>query len=238
MAREILLAGVPQEELQPAPPPPPQTPKSKWENFWYHYKWAVIAGVCAAVLLAVLLGDALSKDNPDYTLLLVTERDYLPASLQPMQTYLEQYGTDLDGDGKTEVRIITCHLGTVDSGTTTDQYTNFQVLQSHLIAGDVMLFAFEPQYFQWFVKTMDEQEYQFLSPLETDGAGVAEDGLSWNWKDNTKAQEAVKQSFIPQLNVGLPEKLCFGVRVASGTAARRTEEQQQALALLRAVING
>ena len=39
MAREWLLRGVDPEELKRDTEIIPETPKSKWENFWYHHKW-------------------------------------------------------------------------------------------------------------------------------------------------------------------------------------------------------
>ena len=39
MAREWLLRGVDPEELKKEEVVVDETPKSKWDNFWYHHKW-------------------------------------------------------------------------------------------------------------------------------------------------------------------------------------------------------
>lgn len=56
MAREMYLVGVDEEELKPpAPPEQPKTPKGKWENFWYHYKWHTLGIAAAVIVLTVLI---------------------------------------------------------------------------------------------------------------------------------------------------------------------------------------
>ena len=56
MSREWVLAGVSEEELQPPPPPEqPKTPKGKWENYWYHYKWHTIGALAALVVVMMIV---------------------------------------------------------------------------------------------------------------------------------------------------------------------------------------
>ncbi len=226
MAREMALAGVSAEELQPSPQAqPPRTPREKLANFWYHYKWVVIACLCGAVLLAVLIGELVKKNPADYTLVLATEQGYFASELKPLQTMLEAYAEDLDGDGEVEVQIITCQMN--GGGTREGQLASFQNLQLHLASGDALLFVFEPQYYTWFKETMSDKDYEFFTPLPT-MAGVGEDGRHWVWTPPAPENDAM---------TGLPEKLYFGVRMATGTAKGRTEEHAACMALLESVMH-
>lgn len=230
MAREWLLAGVDPEDMKKTEETAaPRTWRQRWENYWYHHKWST-AVVAFLVLVAVIFtAQALSRNDPDYTILVATEKDHSTYTLGPLEQLLESYGRDLDGDGEVEVRLATCNLGANEYTTASDQLLNYQILQSHLVTGDVMLFAFEEKYYGWFMGEMSESGTAFLTPLNVQGEGVSPDGCSWTWeKDPRVTQNAAFKT--------LPQQLRFGVRVASGTAAGRQEEQQQCLELLQAVI--
>lgn len=222
MAREMYLAGVKPEELEPTPPaPPPTTPGEKWENFWYHHKWKVIIIGFLAIALGVILWQTLTVDRADYTVLMTTKYAYSTQQLDALEKELARYGDDLDGDGKVEVEVLNCYLGAADA---TTYYANHQALEAHLVAGDVMLFLWEPEYYSSFVATAGEATgdgYCFLAPLPFTAPGVSEDTLTWNW-----AQDG-RLSTLPDM----PDDLYFGVRVLGGTA---TDEklQKQAFGLL------
>ncbi|MBE6779181.1 MAG: hypothetical protein E7541_07350 [Ruminococcaceae bacterium] len=229
MAREMLLAGVDPEELKKSETAAaPRTFGERWQNYWYHHKWSTIAGIFVLAVVLLFTAQMLSRNDPDYTILVATA-DHDVYTLVPLENMLERYGDDLDGDGEVEVRLVACHLGASEYTTVQDQTMNFQILQTHLVSGDVMLFAFEKEYFGWFMGEMSQSGQGFLTPLGVTGAGVSEDGLYWNWNKDPRVTDD------PQLKT-LPQEMCFGVRVATGTASGRETEQQQCLALLRRVI--
>ena len=230
MAREMALAGVDPEDLKKSQAaPPPRSPREKWENYWYHYKWVTL-GVAFLLLVGVIFtAQMLSRNEPDYTVLVVTEGEYSTYALAPMESLLESYGKDIDGDGEVEVRLATCHLGAKEYETASDQLLNYQILQSHLAAGDVMMFAFEGDYFGWFMGEMSQSGAGFLTPIGVQADGVSADGYYWSWTQDSRIKD--NAAFDE-----LPEELYFGVRVAAGTAAKRGEEQQQCLELLRALV--
>lgn len=232
MAREMYLVGVTAEELQPDPKPEkPKTPKAKWDNFWYHYKWLTIGAVFVAAVLAVLIGQMASRNDPDYTLLLVTEKPYTSDMLSYMEKELAKYGEDIDGDGTVEVRIINSYLGS--DGTNSQQnLSSSQVLQVHLISGDVMLFAFEPAQYEWLVTNALNEEGavdQFFTRLDTGSAGLSEGGVAWNWAGDSRVTEDL---FLSKM----PEDLYFTVRTAAGITAKNEEMHRQCLDLLMAFI--
>ena len=54
-----------------APPKPsevaivPKTPKEKWDNFWFQYKWYVVAIVATVAVLTVLIAQCATKTKYD-----------------------------------------------------------------------------------------------------------------------------------------------------------------------------
>lgn len=222
MAREWLLRGVDPEELKPDEKiGAPETPKGWLENFWYHHKWAFWGGLFAVVVAAVLVTQLVTRDLPDYRLVLMTEQSYLPPQIEALEDLLAQYGQDLDGDGKVEVAIQNSCIGkNVDQ-----QYNSgFQQVQAHLMAGDVLFFAWDADAYETFSTTITnvmESNEKFLTPLPT-AAGVIEDGYVWSWEEDARRL------------TDLPDKLYFAVRDAKGTAAEETVLHQQCMELLEA----
>lgn len=231
MAREMLLAGVDPEELKPTPKAePPKTPKGKWENFWYHYKWAFWGTLFGVIVLGVLVGQLVTRDPADYHVLLMTKYTYLDRDLAVLEQELAAFGEDIDGDGKVEVLIQNCGMGAIGSQ---EYSTSIQTVQAHLMAGDVLLFVWEPTYYEQFMKSVEgisEEGYEFLTPLSFENEGVTEDGKIWDWKTDPRREKLGLKT--------LPEQLYFGVRNASGTAGEQQELHQQCVALLEAFATG
>ena len=228
MAREMYLVGVSEEELQPPPKPEaPKTPKGKWENFWYHYKWHTIAAAAVVVVLSVLIMQMVNKDDPDYTLELVTKAAYPESTIQQLEKELAIYGRDLDKDGKVEVQIDNIYIDSTNS-----QYSsvNLQKLSVHLAAGDVLFYVLEPDCYTDYIKIHETEGYTFFTPLTVDNVGVSQDKLYWNWKNDTIRKDEVLSA--------LPENLYFGVRQATGTASSKDAKQlnSESVALLEAFI--
>lgn len=225
MAREFLLRGVDPEELLPPPKPEaPKTPQGKWENFWYHYKWHFWGGLFFAVVLVVLVVQLFTRNPADYDILMVTENALLDNQLQVIEQELAAYGEDLDGDGTVEVNIQNCFLASPGSQ---QYYSNQQVLQSRIFAGDVMLFIWEPKYYEEFmtnISTEGEEQTTFLHNLPFTGAAVAENGTVYKWDTAALREDLLLQN--------LPKELYCGVRVASGTAEGKTAMRDACLKLL------
>lgn len=228
MAREWLLRGVDPEELKPRQSDQaPQTPQSRWENFWYHHKWTFWGCVFALVALTVVVVQVVRRDPPDYRMLLVTETAYMDVDVTRLEWMLTPYGEDLDGDGKVEIQIQNCIMG----DTMAHQQSNgANMVQAHLVAGDVMFFMWDAKTYDFFMKSMQnvlKEGDTFLTDLPGDSDAIIEDGKIYTW-ENDPRYEMVKGI--------LPKELYFGVRMPIGTASEATALQQQGLKLLERFI--
>ncbi|MBQ7088964.1 MAG: hypothetical protein IJN04_04900 [Clostridia bacterium] len=223
MAREWLLRGVDPEELKAKPKDEvPQTPQSRWDNFWYHHKLKFWLILFAAVVAVTAIVQMVTRDTPDYRVLLITETAYPQNELDALATMLEAYGTDIDGDGKVEIQVENCLYGKqVDQS----RNSGVQQVQAHLVAGDRMFFMWEPNTYRSFMRSLSSEgeEITFLTPLSVESKRLIEDGTVYNWKgDPRPVEELTKRA--PQLY--------FGVRLPQGTAAGSQELHEQSLALL------
>lgn len=229
MAREWLLRGVNPEELQATPKDEgPQTPRSRWDNFWYHHKLKFWLITFAVVVLTILVVQLINKDDPDYRVLLMTEDLYSEAELAAMETLLQQYGEDLDGDGKVEVQIENCQYGAHVEQT---KNSGIQTVQAHLMAADRMFFMMEPEVYDYFMKSLrssyEDGVVDFFAPIDVEGKTLMENKTIWNWSGDTRV--------IAELREKIPN-LMFGVRATKGTAGKATELYEQSMTLLENLI--
>ncbi len=83
----------------------PDTPKSKWENFWFYHKWHVFATIAAVFIVGTLVYDIATKVDPDYQVALLTQKSYPQEMLNQLSEEMSKYGYDLNGDGNVIVQI-------------------------------------------------------------------------------------------------------------------------------------
>ena len=223
MAREWLLRGVDPEELKAKPKEEaPQTPQSRWENFWYHHKVAFWLILFAAVVAVTAIVQMVTRDTPDYRILLITETAYLPNELDAFAAMLEPYGADIDGDGKVEIQVENCLYGKkVD----TSRNSGVQQVQAHLVAGDRMFFVWDPNTYTSFMRSLQKEgeKVEFLTPITVESPRLIEEDTVYNWKGDPRPVEELQERN--------PE-LYFGVRLPQGTAANAQEMHEQCLLLL------
>lgn len=185
MAREWLLRGVDPEELKKSPvAAAPQTPKGRWENFWYHHKWKVIGTVAFLVIGVYMLFHTLSRTEPDYMICMVSMQGVNPYADARLEEILTQYGEDLNGDGEVRVEIQCLNVAANDGEITNPEaITAQQAVLGHMASKDVDLWAFAPEYYTTSIRSALGDESKFFLPLNnTDIPGVDEKGLYWNWE--------------------------------------------------------
>ena len=88
----------------------PKTPKEKWDNFWFQYKWVVIASVSLFIVLSVLIAQCATKKNPDLEIVYFTYTPALDSQMEPVADYFEEMIEDINGDGEKIVQIINCSV--------------------------------------------------------------------------------------------------------------------------------
>ena len=74
-------------------------------NFFYHNKWWLGITIVLVLLFGYLAYDQLTKVKPDFVLMVLTDNEELQKKSAELQTYLEQFVDDENGDGKVTVSI-------------------------------------------------------------------------------------------------------------------------------------
>ncbi len=84
--------------------------KKKWENFWYYYKFHVLLGGFFLFALAVFIKDMVTKIEYDYTVAVVGDLAVLDEDRTSLQTWFEEHGEDLNGDGEIHVQVADYYI--------------------------------------------------------------------------------------------------------------------------------
>ncbi len=215
MAREMALAGVSKEELQPdLRPEEPQTPKEKFQNFWYYYKWWVFAAIALLVIIFIGVYQMVTTVKPDYMLTLVTKASIESESIKGMEEELAKYGDDLNGDGKIVVDVENLPLAQYVGGTKSPAAEmNSQKLMAYMVSADSMFFAFDADCYSEYLEKLTDSSGTavFFDELSVKGVGYDEENHYWNW-----SQSDYSASYW---GVDMPKDLYFGVRIMGGSAS-------------------
>ena len=206
-----------------APPKPseiaivPKTPKEKWNNFWFQYKWHVIAITAITVVLAVLITQCATRTKYDPEVVYFTYTAVLDEQTQAVADYIKQYASDTNGDGEINVQIINCSYSN-SSGDTQYRYTMMTKLQA-LIAGDQNALLY----------ITDSESYKYLDGLSEDS--IFEDEPYKFGEDFYTATESE--------NLGkLPEGLQISCRRVSDTVLEDKKDVDTAYKTAKSVLNG
>ena len=88
----------------------PTTPKEKWNNFWFQYKWWVVTAVVSVIVLAVLISQCASRVAPDLEIIYFSYTPVLDQQIAPVAEYFEEYAKDMNGDGEVNVQLVNCSV--------------------------------------------------------------------------------------------------------------------------------
>lgn len=163
----------------------PLTAKEKLQNFWYYYKWHTIIGLFIAFVLIFGVAQCTTKEEPDYTVMTVFDK-YVPSEVTgKIEDYLEQFGEDINGDGKVVVHIY-------DASASDDrdiQNANSTRLMAELQRGEVMLFIVDEDNFSRLDNLNVFEKY----PDFKDKDGYA---LNLRYSNLTDELNSVREGFI------------------------------------------
>lgn len=79
--------------------------KKKWEHLWLYYKWYLIGGAAALLLLVNFWVQKRQTPSPDYSLSIVTGSVVSEEARDKMAAQLETVLDDRNGDGKVIVTV-------------------------------------------------------------------------------------------------------------------------------------
>lgn len=121
----------------------PKTFKEKVQNYWYHFKWHTIAAISLTVVIAIMVTQCATREKYDFITVLFTYTSVMDGQAQNVEEYLEQYASDIDGDGKVNVQVVNCSFN-AENGSAQMARLSLTKLQSMIAAEPkAILFIFD-----------------------------------------------------------------------------------------------
>lgn len=84
--------------------------KKKWDNFWYYYKYHVLAGAFVLFCVIVFVKDMMAKVDYDYCISVIGNYPVQEEDTQVLQDWFEEHAEDLNEDGEIHVQIADYYL--------------------------------------------------------------------------------------------------------------------------------
>lgn len=183
----------------------------KLTDFWYYYKYYLLVGIVAVIALAVTVKSCYEKRDYDVNVLFMThgysESFYQSESMDELKSVLGGFAPDRNGDGKTDVQVIT-----INYGLTFEQSNSANAARSaNLASGKNVLFLLDSQNYEELkaggfladISQLGESEYLESDRFDVVGSGLASsvsnfgvDGESYylclRVYDEKKAQSDIK----------------------------------------------
>ena len=153
-----------------------QTIKNKIANIWYYYKYYLLAALLAVIVLAVAVKGCAEKKDYDVNLLFIHGYSESFYQTDGIASALGSFAEDGNGDGITDVQIITINYG----NTVQDSNNASAARSANLAAGKNVLFLLDEQNYNELkaggflaeLSELGESEY-----LEGDRFDAVESGL-------------------------------------------------------------
>ncbi len=179
----------------------PLTFKEKLQNYWYHFKWHTITVIALAIVLAITITQCATREKYDFITVLFTYSAVTDDRIDEIEKYLEQFGKDIDGDGKVNIQIVNCSVPSNNNNSQLNQ-TSIAKLQSMVAA--------EPNAMLYIV---DKKGYNYLESLNENGFFDAEPILL--------PDEFYEQCNGEEKYEKLPKELKIGYRRIGGTTMQK-----------------
>lgn len=134
MARERYLIGAEEDTLH-TNVITADTPKEKWDNWWYYNRRPLVLCLIAAAIVGSLIYSIVAKAKPDYTVALMTSYTMPENGMRELERCLTEYADDRNGDGKVEVAVVN-YVFSSFSPQNPEQYERQQISLAKLV-GDI-----------------------------------------------------------------------------------------------------
>lgn len=190
----------------------PQTFKMKLENFWFYYKWYILAAILIICMAVVSIHSCANKKSIDMYVLYMVNGAYSTQANEQLALKLENYVDDIDGDGEKRVQIITISFSDVLDRNDMAQESALTRLVGQISAGPALFYVFDDANY----KALKEAEVKILDEIDMTLSAAEADRFN-----------ATVHGFfddIPEFEN--EENLYFGVRVSDGITENDTRYSQ------------
>lgn len=116
--------------------------QSKWENYWYYYKYHTLAAVFVLIMICVFINDKLQQVDYDYRISAVTDYNLAEEQLNRLEEAFTNVADDRNGDG--EIHVLVSNYTITKDGNENPQVemANQTKFMADLETGDSLIFIY------------------------------------------------------------------------------------------------
>lgn len=116
--------------------------QSKWENYWYYYKYHTLAAVFVIIMIGVFVHDKLQQVDYDYRISAVIDYNLAEEQLDRLEEAFAGLADDRNGDG--EVHVLVSNYTITKDGNENPQVemANQTKFMADLETGDSLIFIY------------------------------------------------------------------------------------------------
>lgn len=201
-------------------------PMSKVENFFYYFKWILLIGGAAAVLVVFMVHQTVSREREDIRVMLVSYEHALAQYEEPLKTALERYCPDTNGDGEIYAQLYPIDL------TTREQGLQYDLAESEKLTSEIRRASSQ-------MVISDEEFYEYAIKGESGVDSLLD--LSGKFPEEMlfKGRGIRAAKLLPY--AGLPDNIIIYIRAAlsnSNNSDKAAEYRAQAEDILLKLKNG
>lgn len=139
----------------------------KVENFFYHYKWFVVVGLFVSFIVGYMIFQTVTAEKEDLYVLAIstTNSSGIYVKQVDIETALERYCPDFDGNGYVHVAVNCINLSTENGPSEYTDSENYK-FTSELFTGDSQMYLADSGIIE-LINTIAGEEIQFFA-VKTD----------------------------------------------------------------------
>lgn len=161
--------------------------KEIYKNWWYYHKGMIAGIIAVAAFIFYIIYSVVTKVSPDYQVALLTSVSLPEEVIVQMQDYLEDYGEDLNGDGKVDVQINSYVIGDPNGTNPVDP----QTLQASMVrfmadAGECssLIFIHDEDTFNHITKSGFETAWRYKDGTSMKDGDTDYENAIYSWEES------------------------------------------------------
>lgn len=201
MARDRYLWNAGDDSIHSNGEASPQSPKGKWENFWYYHKFHVLIVLVLFALVGGFVYELSTKVEPDYQIGILTETKFSDDAASILEKKIAQYGEDRNGDGRVVVRVNSYMIVMGENKPVSDpnlQMASVAKFLSDLETGDSIIFVTDKSSFESHQKT--RQMFSNLNGTVPKHGEEKEAEMRVPWKDAKPLSSMITEEDLRNLD--------------------------------------
>lgn len=124
--------------------------QGKWENFWYYYKYHVIAAVFAVIMIAVFIHDKMKQIEYDYKVAVVTDVNISEEQIDSLEKAFAERADDRNKDGEIHVQVSNYLIQKENASNPQIEMANQTKFMADVQSGESMIFIYSDAIYDAF----------------------------------------------------------------------------------------